>query len=204
MHTLFQKNIKTKTQLNKKEKMIRKIALFMIALLPLGAMAQTLKIGHVNSQEIISLMPEVETMNTKMKEAQDAWENELLKMREEYYAKIKTFQDSQATLAESIKQARQSELADMEQRIGNLNQAATDDLQKKNQELAAPILEKVRKAMSDVAAENNFTYVFDTTTQTIVYMSPSSNDITPLVKKKLNLKDKPASATSPAPAAVKK
>ena len=186
--------------------MIRKIALFLIALLPLGAMAQSLKIGHVNSQEIIALMPDVETMNTKMKEAQDAWENELLKMREEYYAKIKAFQDSQATLTESIKQARQSELADMEQRIGNLNQAATDDLQKKNQELAAPILEKVRKAMNEVAAENNFTYVFDTTTQTIVYMGPSANDITPLVKKKLNLKDKPATATpgaTPAPAAKK-
>ena len=100
--------------------MIRKIALFLIALLPLGAMAQNLKIGHVNSQEIIALMPDVETMNTKMKEAQEAWENELLKMREEYYAKIKAFQDSQATLTESIKQARQSELADMEQRLGNL------------------------------------------------------------------------------------
>ncbi|HRG03102.1 MAG: OmpH family outer membrane protein [Paludibacteraceae bacterium] len=184
--------------------MIKKIALFMIALLPLGAMAQSLKIGHVNSQEIIALMPEVETMNTQMKEAQDAWEKELLKSREEYYAKIKAFQDAQATMTESIKQARQSELADMEQRISNLNQAATDDLQKKNQELAAPILDKVKKAMNDVAAENNFTYVFDTTTQTIVYMGPSANDITPLVKKKLNLKEKPA-VTSPSalPAAKK-
>lgn len=107
-------------------------------------------------------------------------------------------------MTESIKQARQSELADMEQRISNLNQAATDDLQKKNQELAAPILDKVKKAMNDVAAENNFTYVFDTTTQTIVYMGPSANDITPLVKKKLNLKEKPA-VTSPSalPAAKK-
>ena len=184
--------------------MIKKIALFMIALLPLGAMAQSLKIGHVNSQEIIALMPEVETMNTQMKEAQDAWEKELLKSREEYYAKIKAFQDAQATMTESIKQARQSELADMEQRISNLNQAATDDLQKKNQELVAPILDKVKKAMNDVAAENNFTYVFDTTTQTIVYMGPSANDITPLVKKKLNLKEKPA-VTSPSalPAAKK-
>ncbi|MHB9056018.1 MAG: OmpH/Skp family outer membrane protein [Paludibacteraceae bacterium] len=186
--------------------MIKKIALFMIALLPLVAMAQSQKIGHVNSQELISLMPEVGTMNSKMKEAQDAWEKELLKMREEYYAKIKSFQDSQASLTESIKQARQSELADMEQRINNLNQAATDDLQKKNQELAAPILEKVKKAIGEVAAENNFTYIFDTTTQTIVYMGPSANDITPLVKKKLNLKDKPVT-TAPVtttPAAVKK
>lgn len=178
--------------------MIKKIALMLCVavLLPVGAMAQTLKIGHINSQEIIALMPEIEGMEKQMKEASDQWENELLKMREEYFAKIKQFQDTQATLSESIKQARQAELADMEQRISTLNQTAQNDLAKKNQELAAPILEKVRKAIEDVAAENSFTYIFDTAAQSILYTSPQSNDITALVKKKLNLKDKPVSSTA--------
>lgn len=176
--------------------MIKKIALLLCvaALLPIGAMAQTLKIGHVNSQEIIALMPEIEAMEKQMKDAGDQWEKELLKMREEYFAKIKQFQDTQATLSESIKQARQAELADMEQRITTLNQTAQNDLAKKNQDLAAPILEKVRKAINDVAAENGFTYIFDMASQSIIYTSPSSSDITALVKKKLNLKDKPAAA----------
>lgn len=180
--------------------MIKKIALMLCVavLLPLGAMAQTLKVGHINSQEIISLMPEIEAMEKTMKEAGDQWESELLKMREEYFAKIKQFQDTQATLSESIKQARQAELADMEQRISTLNQTAQNDLAKKNQDLAAPILEKVRKAISDVAAENGYTYIFDIAAQSIIYTSPSSNDISALVKKKLNLKDRPAAA---APAA---
>ncbi len=174
--------------------MIKKIALMLCVavLLPLGAMAQTLKVGHVNSQEIISLMPEIEVMEKSMGEAGDQWESELLKMREEYFAKIKQFQDTQATLSESIKQARQAELADMEQRISTLNQTAQNDLAKKNQDLAAPILEKVRKAINDVASENGYTYIFDIAAQSIIYTSPSSNDISALVKKKLNLKDKPA------------
>lgn len=168
----------------------------MLAILPLGVMAQSLKIGHVNSQEIISLMPDVEVMDKKIKEASDQWEKELLKMQEEYYAKIKEFQDAQATLSESIKEARQSELAALENRINVLRQQAQSDLGKKNQELAAPILEKVKKAISDVASEANFTYIIDMASQTIVYTSPSAQDITPLVKKKLNLKDvKPAAAT---------
>jgi outer membrane protein len=176
--------------------MIKKIALLLCiaTLLPIGAIAQNLKIGHTNSQEIISLMPEIEAMEKQMKDAGDQWENELLKMREEYFAKIKQFQDTQATLSESIKQARQAELADMEQRITTLNQTAQNDLSKKNQDLAAPILEKVRKAINDVAAENGYTYIFDMAAQSIIYTSPSSSDITALVKKKLNLKDKPAAA----------
>lgn len=179
--------------------MIKKIALLLCVavLIPIGAMAQTLKIGHINSQEIIALMPEVEDLEKKMKEAGDQWEGELLKMREEYYAKIKQFQDTQATLSESIKQARQTELADMEQRIATLNQTAQNDLAKKNQDLAAPILEKVRKAINDVAAENGYTYIFDMASQSIIYTSPSSNDITELVKKKLNLKDRPMATPAP-------
>ena len=86
--------------------MIKKIALFLIALLPLGAMAQNVKLGHVNSQEILSLMPERETIEKSLSDLQTQWENELLKMREEYYAKIKEFQDKQATMPETIKQAR--------------------------------------------------------------------------------------------------
>ena len=82
----------------------------------------------------------------------------------------------------------------MEQRITTLNQTAQNDLSKKNQDLAAPILEKVRKAINDVAAENGYTYIFDMAAQSIIYTSPSSSDITALVKKKLNLKDKPAAA----------
>jgi len=163
-------------------------------LLPIGAMAQNLKLGHINSQEIIVLMPEIEGMEKQLKEAGDQWEKELLKMREEYFAKIKEFQDTQATLSESIKKARQAELADMEQRISTLNQTAQQDLAKKQQDLAAPILEKVRKAISEVASENGYTYIFDIAAQSIIYTSPSSNDITVLVKKKLNLKDKPATA----------
>nr|MBP8782881.1 OmpH family outer membrane protein [Paludibacter sp.] len=48
--------------------------------------------------------------------------------------------------------------------------------------------EKVRKAITDVATENKFTYIFDMSSQVILYTAPNSNDITALVKKKLGLK----------------
>jgi outer membrane protein len=179
--------------------MTKKFVLLIIAILPLVVMAQNQKIGHVSSQEIIALMPEVDNLNAKMKESQDAWEKELLKMREEYYTKVKSFQDTQATLSESIKQARQAELADMEQRISNLNQTAQDDLAKKQQELAAPILDKVKKAIGDVATENGFSYIIDNSSQILVYAGNNAIDVTPLVKKKLNLKDRPAVQSTATP-----
>ena len=174
--------------------MIKKIALFLLALLPIGMMAQETKLGHINSQEILSLMPERTEIEKKLSALQDEWEKQLVKSREEYNAKVKEFIDKQATMSESIKQARQAEIADMEQRINTLNQTAQADIGKKYQELSAPMIEKVKKAIDAVGAEGNFTYIFDMATQIqmIVYQSPKSIDVTPLLKKKLNLTSAPA------------
>ncbi len=168
--------------------MLKKIALVLLLALPICLMAQDVKLGHINSQEILSAMPERATIEKTINDLQTQWENELVKLREEYYAKIKEFQDKQATMPESIKNARQSEIAELEQRITTFNQTASADIQKKQQELFTPVIEKVKKAINDVGAENNYLYIFDLGTQSIIYQSPKSNDVTPLVKKKLGLK----------------
>ena len=168
--------------------MLKKIALLVLFALPISLMAQEGKLGHINSQEVLSLMPERVVIEKTISDLQSQWEKELVKMREEYYAKIKEFQDKQATMPESIKTARQSEIAEIEQRITTFNQTASADLQKKQQELFTPVVEKVKKAINEVGAENNYLYIFDLSTQGIIYQSPKSNDISALVKKKLGLK----------------
>ena len=168
--------------------MFKKIALVLLCALPFSLMAQEVKLGHVNSQEILTAMPERVTIEKTIKDLQDQWEKEMTKMREEYYAKMKEFQDKQATMPESIKQARQSEISELEQRISTFQQTASTDLGKKQQELFTPVIDKVKKAINEVGAENGYLYLFDLSTQSIIYQSPKSNDVTPLVKKKLGLK----------------
>jgi len=181
--------------------MFKKIALVLLCALPFSLMAQDVKLGHVNSQEILSLMPERTTIEKTISDLQGQWENELVKMREEYNTKIKEYQEKQATMPESIKSARQSEIAEIEQRITTFQQTAYADLKKRQDELFAPVVEKVKKAITEVGADGNYLYIFDMSAQSIIYQSPKSNDITSLVKKKLGL-DKPAPKTSEAKPAV--
>jgi outer membrane protein len=53
-------------------------------------------------------------------------------------------------------------------------------------ELTSPIIEKARKAVEDVATENSYTYVFNSTEGLLLYATPS-DDITDLVKAKLGI-----------------
>lgn len=167
--------------------MLKKIALIMLCALPLGLFAQD-KLGHINSKEIISVMPEVAGIEKTVDELGKKWESEIMKMREEYNAKIKEYQEKQETMPDGIKQIRMSEIQEVEQRINTFQQTAYTDLQKKQQELITPVIDKVKKAINEVGAETNLTYIFDLSSQSIIYQSPKSNDITALVKKKLGLK----------------
>ncbi len=168
--------------------MSKKIVIFLLCFMPLAMMAQDLKLGHVNSQQIIMAMPEREKMEKDLEALQSEYEGEILKMREEFQAKIKEYQDKLSTMPQSIKETRESELMEMEQRLNVFTQSASVDLQQKQQEFVAPLIEKVTKAIGEVAAEQNYTYVFDLSAQGIVYSSPKSNDITALVKAKLGIK----------------
>lgn len=167
--------------------MLKKIIVLVLCVAPIMAFAQN-KFGHINTQEVYNAMPEKATIEKTLQDLASNYENEINKMREEYSKRVKEFVDKKDSLPQSILQARQSEIVEMEQRISTLNQTAQADMQKKQQELIQPIIDKIRKAISDVGLENSFLYIFDLQSQAILYHSDQSVDVLPLVKKKLNIK----------------
>jgi outer membrane protein len=168
--------------------MLKKIAIIALFAFPVCLFAQELKLGHINSSDLIAQLPERAQIEKAIDDEGKKWEAEIQKMTEEYNAKITEFQQKQDSLPESIKRMRISDIQDMEQRIATFRQQAYTELQKKQQDLFGPIIEKVKKAISEVGAEGNFTYIFDTSTQGIVYESTKATDVTDLVKKKLGIK----------------
>jgi outer membrane protein len=168
---------------------MKKIIILLVICFPISLFAQEPKFGHINSVEILSLMPEQAIIEKTINDLNTQWNQELTKLRDEYYVKIKEYQDKlNSNMPESIKAARQSEIAELEKRIASLQKTANVDLQKKQQDLFAPVIERVKKAIEEVGIENDYLYVFDLSTQGIIFKSPKSNDITQMVKKKLDLK----------------
>jgi outer membrane protein len=168
---------------------MKKIIILLVICFPISLFAQEPKFGHINSVEILSLMPEQAIIEKTINDLNTQWNHELTKLRDEYYVKIKEYQDKlNSNMPESIKAARQSEIAELEKRIASLQKTANVDLQKKQQDLFAPVIERVKKAIEEVGIENDYLYVFDLSTQGIIFKSPKSNDITQMVKKKLDLK----------------
>ena len=113
-------------------------------------------------------------------------EAQLGSMTAEYQQSVQEYQANEATYTDLVKQDKISEITGLEQRIQTFQQNAQQSLQQKEQELLEPILSKARKAIEDVAKEENFTYIFDKSQGSILYVKESENILT-LVKKKLKL-----------------
>ena len=163
---------------------MKKIIIAMMLALPMIASAQ--KFGHINTQELFTQMPEVAKIKLKMDTIQSQYENQLASMNEEIQKKAQDYQAQEATMADAVKQIRQQELQEMQQRIQLFYQTAEQDIQKKQQELLAPVHEKLAKAIKAVGERENYTYIFDS--QAMVHIGNDAHDVTPLVKKELGIK----------------
>jgi outer membrane protein len=90
-------------------------------------------------------------------------------------------------MSDLIKQTKTKELQDMQARIEDFRENAQKDYQDREKKLLTPIIDKAKKAIEDVAAENKYSYIFDSGVGSLLYQD-ASDDILPLVKKKLGLK----------------
>ena len=144
------------------------------------------KLGYINSNELLSIMPESIAMQEELQSYAKGLESSLAAMQAEGEKKLADYQQNEATMSDLVKQDKVRELESIQQRILEFQQNAQESLAAKEQELITPILDKARKAIEDVAKEGNFTYIFDASTGNILYAAESEN-VLPLVKAKLGL-----------------
>ena len=159
--------------------------LTLLCILTLSSIAQN-KFGYIDSQELMSLMPESKEYETKITEFAKSLEQQLSAMEGEREALYIKFQNNAETYTDLVKQDKETEFNALNQRVESFKQNAQIAVQNKQQELLEPILAKARKAIEDVATEGGYTYIFDRGNGTILYAKESENVLL-LVKKKLGL-----------------
>ena len=156
--------------------------------LPMCIAAQTLKFGTVNSQEIFNLMPDKATAEATLQSVSDKYQTEFTNLQNEFEKKYKEFQELGADTPQSIKDRRMQELQENQQKIQNFQQMASQDLQKQQETLLAPITEKIQQAIQAVGAEGGYTFIYDLSIPCVVYTGAGAEDVTPQVKAKLGIK----------------
>jgi len=148
------------------------------------------KVGVINIGELLKIMPEYDSVMVAYQNKYDQMQKDLQQLYAEFEQKKTAFTNDQDNLTEMMRGIRAQELDDLQKRIQAFQEGAQVELNKFVEEKQAPILEKIRKAIKEVAKENGFTHVLNNSQDQVLYFEESF-DVLPLVKKKLKLKDKP-------------
>mgnify|MGYP001192858299 FL=1 len=171
--------------------MLKKIALVLMLALPMGVFAQNLKFGHINAQEIITVMPEFTQAQTELQTLEKQLSDELQRSSEEFSKKYQEFQQAMAkdSLPANIAERRQNELQDMSQKIDQFRQKAMQDMEKAQSDKMAPIYKKLDDAIKAVGAAEGVIYIFDLARTSIPYVNESQSiNLTSKVKANLGIK----------------
>lgn len=168
--------------------MLKRITLIlMVALLPLMAMAQTVKLGYINSQEVMMMMPEVNDVEKQLAEFNEKNMKYLQDMDKEIQDKYAKYEQEKDNMTDAIRRVQEEELMGLQQRLETTYQALQQEAQKKQAELIQPLQEKLRLAIETVSKKQGLTMVYDMMSGAILYKSDAAIDITPAVKKELGI-----------------
>ena len=165
---------------------MKKIILFAAtALLSLSLSAQG-KFAYVNFNELVMLMPEADaaraTMNAASKEADENYRS----MLEEVQAKYAEYQQKQASWTPAVRETKEKELGDFQNRIQEFQQSIQQELQQKQNELMEPIYKKANETVEKLAKAGGYLFVFDVS-QYLYVDAAQCKDLTPDARKQLGI-----------------
>ena len=167
------------------------ISLFVFTLFLLGSTFETsaqLKIGCINSNELISLMPENDSAQAVIEARTNEFVVQSQELQAELNKKYDKFQTQQDSWSPLIRQTKQAEIQDMAKNVETFNAAADQELTRIRQEIYNPIVGKAQNAIKEVATEGGFTYIIDLGTNVALFFPEEAPlNILEAVKTKLGI-----------------
>ena len=175
---------------------MKKLFILVAALFAIGTVSAQ-KFARINVQEVVMAMPEFDEAQKNLEAFGKDLNEQMEQIQVEFNNKLADFQKNQATMAASVKQMRQQELEQLQQRFSEFQQIAQQDFQKKQAELIEPVQKKAQEAVNKVAKANGYVVVFDVSVPSLAYIDEAqTTDIAPLVKKELGIVATPAATTA--------
>ena len=139
-------------------------SLFVAIMLFVGATsfvnAQT-NIAHIDTQALAESMPEMKAAQSQLENLQRTYDTEIKTLVKEFETKIKQYEVEAESKTAEVNAKRAEEVQGMQANINAYRQGAMEDLQKKQEDLIAPILEKARTAIQKVGRSQGYQYVLD-------------------------------------------
>lgn len=145
--------------------------------------------GHLNFGNLIAQMPEAVTANDSLEIIQAGMVAQGEAMAAQFQRDATAFITAVqgGTLTPVQQQQQQAALEQRQVEIQNYEQVIVASIEQQRNAMLTPIVERAQNAVEEVAKENGFVMIFDTSIFNAVLHADETEDIMPLVKAKLGI-----------------
>lgn len=149
-----------------------------------AAEAQTLKIGYINSQQILANAPGAEEANKTFQAELAQFEAEAQRLQEELVRMQQQLEQQQLTLSPEAKRNREQQIQqkaqDAQRRMAQMDQQA----QQRRAELVQPVMDRITDVIELIREEGNYALILDVAAGSIIAADPTL-DLTEEVVRRL-------------------
>ncbi|MDX1438362.1 MAG: OmpH family outer membrane protein [Rubricoccaceae bacterium] len=168
-----------------------RISIAIVALFVLGGTASAQqKIGFVDSEAILRILPEYQTARQQVDRMAAEWQAELDGYAQEIAEMEQEFEARELLYTQ---EDRDRKLDEIEARRLEMNQyrrrhfGPDGELFRQEQQAMRPIQERVLEAIEVIAEEGNYDFIFDRSGDLMFLYADSSHDVTDLVLDELDI-----------------
>lgn len=161
---------------------------FILALFFIGFTNAQTKVGTVDSELIISKMPQMKGVLQRVENYGKQLDSSFQIKATEYKTKVDSFKAEEKIMTDDDKKTRFQEIQVLEQEMAKFRQNGTAMMQIQREQSFRPLYKKVSEVIAEVAKENGYTQILTTTGNEFGYLDERF-DITKLVLDKLGIKE---------------
>jgi len=141
-----------------------------------------IKIGYMNTQEVLSQMPQRSDIEQQLNTFIQNKRQELQQRTAAFQDSVAAYQQNKSSMSEAQIQQEEQQLSQMEQSLNQYQQSLQQQIQQRRGALLQPLYDKMNEAISTVAENKNLDFVLNEATSTgenlIYYSSSKQLDIT--------------------------
>ena len=160
--------------------------LFLLGATFAGSVQAQTKLACISISEVISAMPETKKADTTLAQYKIALQQQFDDFRAEYTQQsVLLSSPDTAKFTKPQLELKRKSLAEVLAKLQGFDQEAGTLLEQKKSDLFLPIQKRAEDAIQQVSKDNGYAYVFE---KEGLHVYPPSDDILPLVKRKLGLR----------------
>lgn len=164
------------------------VSLWVFGLSNTSSEVKAQKIGFIDSQAILDQLPEAKDAKRRLEVLTVEWQNEIKKKRDALDKMVREFQAKEVLYTDEIKQQKRKEMMDADKAIfeyQNQKFGVDGEYFRKQTELMRPIQDKLYSAMRAVAVDNEYEFVFDRASETLLLYANETHNLTQKVLDRL-------------------